>query len=778
MGDVNLYNGSEEDVKGMYITPAINNKGWVHGTSYKMEHSFTEGRVYVAGNFSVHGKKKSADYYLFDGSLSRPLTIIEAKKASKDLSVGIQQAIDYAKILDLPIAYASNGKMFREYDLLTGSQRDFPLSDFPTLPELKERIRQEKGLTLAQQAVVDQPYFYSQHSHEPRYYQRIAIDRTVEAVAKGENRILLVMATGTGKTFTAFQILWRLRSSGYLKNNRILYIADRNILIDQTMNQDFKPFKKVMTKVSGKTMDSSFEIHMALYQQLVSYKENVPDTFRQFSPDFFDLVVVDECHRGSAKENSEWRKVLTYFSSAIHLGLTATPKQTAEANNFDYFGAPVYTYSLKQGIEDGFLAPYKVTKCYLNIDKTGYSPNIKDIISAGSEEIKDYYTRHDFGREITLMERQKIVAKRITEKLKEIGRMKKTIVFCPDIDEAGIMRDLLVEMNQDMMRKDPRYIMRITSEDYENKKQLDNFIDPDSPYPVVVTTSELLSTGVDCKTCALIVIDKEINSMTMFKQMIGRGTRLLEYKNKYFFDILDFRGATELFSDPDFDGDGDIVTPPEPPTEGGDGPTGGGGGGGTPPKGDPVPHKKYVFKGKGIRLEGERLMVLGMDGKELETTNVIDFTRKNIRQKYASLHDFLQVWSETDRHQAIMDELAEYSVLIDAVREARPELRDSDVFDIICHVAYEQKPLTRKERANNVRKRNYFAKYEGKMREVLEALLDKYADQGVLNLEDPQMLRLDPFSRIGTPVGITKLFGGPEGYKAAIRELEQQLYAA
>lgn len=782
MEGVSLYTGSEEDVKGMYITPAINNKGWEHGPSYCMEYAFTEGRVYVAGNFSVHGKKKSADYYLYDGSKSRPLTIIEAKKASKDLAVGIQQAIDYAKILDLPIAFASNGTMFREFDLLTGVQRDFPMSDFPTLLELKARIASEKGLTQEQQAVVDQPYFYSQTSHEPRYYQRIAIDRTVEAVAKGEDRILLVMATGTGKTFTAFQILWRLRSSGYLKNNRILYIADRNILIDQTMNQDFKPFKKVMTKVQGKTMDSSFEIHMALYQQLVSYKEDVPDAYKQFTPDFFDLIVVDECHRGSAKENSEWRKVLTYFKSAIHLGLTATPKQTAEANNFDYFGAPIYTYSLKQGIEDGFLAPYKVTKCYLNVDKSGYTPSMRDIISAGTEEIKDYYTRHDFGREITLMERQRIVARRITDKLKEIGRMKKTIVFCPDIDEAGVMRDLLVEMNQDMMRKDARYIMRITSEDYENKKQLDNFIDPDSPYPVVVTTSELLSTGVDCKTCALIVIDKEINSMTMFKQMIGRGTRLYEDKNKYFFDILDFRGATELFSDPEFDGDDVIIDPPvgpgTPGPGGDDGPTGGGGGGNGPGGEPPVPRKKYVFKGRGIRLDGERLMVLGMDGKELETTNVIDFTRKNIRQKYASLHDFINTWSATDRHQAIMDELAEYSVLIDAVREARPELRESDVFDIICHVAYEQKPLTRRERANNVRKRNYFAKYEGKMREVLEALLDKYADQGVLNLEDPDMLRLDPFSKIGTPVKIISLFGGKAGYQAAIRELEQQLYAA
>ncbi len=778
MEGVDLYTGSEEDVKGMYITPAINNKGWQHGPSYCMEYAFTEGRVFVSGNFSTRGKKKSADYYLYDGAKSRPLTIIEAKKASKDLSVGIQQAIDYAKILDLSIAYASNGKMFREYDLLTGKQRDFPLSDFPTMDELKARIRAEKGYTQAQQAVVDQPYYYSQNSHEPRYYQRIAIDRTIEAIAKGDKRILLVMATGTGKTFTAFQILWRLRASGYLKNNRILYIADRNILIDQTMNQDFKPFKTVMTKVTNKTMDSSFEIHMALYQQLVSYKENVPDTFTQFSKDFFDLVVVDECHRGSAKENSEWRRVLTYFSSAIHLGLTATPKQAAEANNFDYFGEPIYTYSLKQGIEDGFLAPYKVTKCYINVDKTGYTPNTRDIISLGSEEIKDYYTRHDFGREITLLNRQRIVAKRITEKLKEIGRMKKTIVFCPDIEEAGTMRDLLVEINQDMMSKDPRYIMRITSEDYENKKQLDNFIDPDSPYPVVVTTSELLSTGVDCKTCALIVIDKEVSSMTMFKQMIGRGTRLYEDKNKYFFDILDFRGVTELFSDPDFDGEGCLVDPPfgpdTPKPKGGKGPTGGGGPGGNPP----IPHKKTIFKGRRIRLEGERLLVLDMDGKELETTNVIDFTRKHIRQKYTSLHDFISTWSATDRHKVIMDELAEYAVLIDAVRDARPELRDLDIFDIICHVAYEQKPLTRKERANNVKKRNYFAKYEGKAREVLEALLDKYADQGILNLEDPQMLRLDPFSKIGTPMKIISLFGGRDGYQKAIHELEQQLYTA
>lgn len=767
---------SEEDVKLMYITPAITKKDWVPGQHFCMEHSFTAGRVLVLGSMTHRAATKSADYFLYDHAKERPLTIIEAKKASKDLTKGIQQAIEYAQILDLPIAYASNGLGFREYDLITGIQRDFPMDEFPTLDELKKRIAEEKGLTAAQQTIVDEPYHYSQHSHEPRYYQRIAINRTVEAVAKGENRILLVMATGTGKTFTAFQILWRLKKSGL--KNRVLYLADRNILIDQTIKQDFKPFQKVITKVQNKTLDASYEIHMALYHQLVSNDEEKPSAYTQFTRDYFDLIIIDECHRGSAKENSAWRKVLEYFSSATQIGLTATPKQTAEANNFDYFGEPIYTYSLKQGIEDGFLAPYKVTKCYLNIDRTGYTPKMSDIIEKGTDEIKDFYSRHDFGREITIPERQRIVAKRITEKLHEIGRMKKTIIFCPDIDEAGIMRDLLVEMNADMMKKNPKYIMRITSEDYENKKQLDNFIDPDSTYPTIVTTSELLSTGVDCKTCGLIVIDKEIQSMTMFKQIIGRGTRLYEDKNKLFFDIMDFRGATELFNDPEFDGEscdvpvgvaggGTVVT------GGGDagpqGPTGGGKGG--------EKHKKHVFKGRNIMINGETVSVLGIDGKELQVTNVYDFTRGNILQKYASLNDFLISWNATDRHQAIMDELAEYSVFIDAVREANPALKDSDVFDIICHVAYGQKPLTRKERANNVKKRNYFAKYEGKAREVLEALLDKYSDQGVLNLEDPNILTLNPFASIGTPVKIIKLFGGMDGYKQAINELEKQLYA-
>ena len=772
---------SEADVKEQFISPNIQAKNWQSGSNYCMEYSFTDGRVITDGRAAQRMDKKFADYYLYKGQKSQPLTIIEAKKLSVDLTTGIQQAIEYAKMLDLHIVYASNGTMFREHDLLTGEERDFPLDQFPTPDELEQRIIQERHLTDDVKKIVETPYYYSQGSKEPRYYQRIAIDRTVEAIAKGEQRILLVMATGTGKTFTAFQILWRLRAAGLKK--RILYIADRNILIDQTMKQDFAPFSKVMTKVQDKTLEAAYEIHMALYQQLISADENKPDTFTQFSLDFFDLIVVDECHRGSARENSAWRKVLTYFHSATQIGLTATPKQTNEANNFDYFGDPIYTYSLKQGIEDGFLAPYTVDKVFFNIDQIGLETKRDIILRQGTNEIKEFYSRADFGREITVEERQKQVADKITKKLHEIGRMTKTIIFCPDVNEAGHMRDLLIERNKDLVKKHDRYIMRICGEDYQEKQQLDNFIDPDSQEPVVVTTSELLSTGVDCKTCGLIVIDKEINSMTVFKQIIGRGTRLYESKNKLFFHILDFRGATALFADPDFDGESVtlppsdiIVDPPRPGEDGGNGgKTGTGQGTGQPPR---QPRTKHIFKGKNVEIQGETVSIIGIDGKALETINVRDFTKRNITEKYRSMDDFINNWNAADRHNAILYELKQNAIFIDSIREANPVLKDYDIFDVICHVAFDAKPLTRRERADNVRKRNYLNKYQGKAREVLEALLDKYSDQGLLNIEDIKMLELSPFKQIGTPVGITNLFGGPQGYIDAVKELEQQIHAA
>ena len=770
---------TEEDIKFQFITPAITETANWKRSNIRMEYSFTDGRIVFAGK--IHHKKqpKRADYFLFDGNLNSPIAVVEAKAAESDLTKGIQQAIDYAAILDVPFAYSSNGLGFREHDMLTGAEREFSMDEFPSLEVLKERVIKEKDLTAEQQGIINEPYFFDQYSHEPRYYQRIAINRPIEAIAKGQQRILLVMATGTGKTFTAFQIIWRLHKAGIKK--RILYLADRNVLIDQTMLQDFKPFQKIMTKVHGRQLDNAYQIHMALYQQLVSTDPDKPDPFKQFSPNFFDLVIIDECHRGSAKENSTWRKVLTYFSSATQIGLTATPKYAEGANNIDYFGDPIYTYSLKQGIEDGFLAPYRVTKSFINIDLEGFEPRDSDLVALGTKEIQDFYNRKEFGREITIQLRQKIVAKRITDMLRSLGRYTKTIVFCPDIDEAGVMRDLLIQMNQDLVKKDSRYIMRITSDDYEGKKQLDNFIDPESLYPTIVTTSELLSTGVDCKTCGLIVIDKEIESMTNFKQIIGRGTRLYPPKGKFMFDILDFRQVTDLFHDPEFDGEtieggDDIIS--DPPVDGG---VGGSGGGDKPTDGGKKPknpkQKKAVFKGHNITIAHETVSVIGADGKTLETTNLIDFTRKNIQQQYASLEDFLRRWNKEQRKQIIIDELKEYDVLIEAVREANPALNDSDVFDIICHVAYGQKPLTRRERAEKVKKRNYFAKYGEQARQVLEALLEKYSEQGVLNMENLDILKNDPFKGIGTPVKIVnKIFGGKEKYLEAIAELEKQLY--
>ena len=792
--DINeILSMTEADFRSFYIDPAIKDKGW-DKSNYRCEYYFTDGQILVAANhIHTQAKGKFADYYLFKDTLQNPLTIIEAKKATvnpdSDLVKGIQEAMEYGQMLDLAIVYASNGLKFREYDFITCQQRDFEMDEFPTPEELYERIKKERNITPEQEKAIDTPYFFNQSSHQPRYYQRIAINRTVEAVAKGQERILLVMATGTGKTFTAFQILWRLREAGLKK--RILYLADRNILIDQTMVQDFKPFQSVMTKVQDKTMNSSYEIHMALYQQLVGTKEHPENAYEQFAPNFFDLVIVDECHRGSVKESSAWKQVLQYFNSATHIGLTATPKDAEGASNIDYFGEPIYTYSLKQGIEDGFLAPYTVTRSLINIDLTGFEPKPDDLLQLGSYDLKDWYNRKALGREVTVEMRQRVIAKRITDKMKEIGRMKKAIVFCPDIDEAGRMRDYLVDLNQDMMAKDSRYIMRITSDDHKEKKQLDNFIDPDSPYPVIVTTSELLSTGVDCKTCALIVIDKEIESTTQFKQIIGRGTRIYRYdeggtlSDKLFFDILDFRGATDLFHDPGFDGPiGGEDGGEGGPTGGGGGPTGGGGGGTggggspTPPPPPQPPRVKHKFKGHDIKIETEIVSVLGADGKTLEVKNIFDFTKSNIRKKYATLQDFILSWSEAKRKQAILDELAEYNVIVDAIKESKPELANMDTFDIICFVAFGQKPLTRQERANNVRKRNIFAKYSEPCQKVLDALLSKYADHGIGDLQDDATLANAPFTQIGNAVKIKKLFGGKEQYYQAIQELVEALYSA
>ena len=754
---------TEEDIKLRYITPAIQNSGWKN-EHIRMEYYFTDGRVIFQGKVHARQTGKKADYLLFHAA-NKPIAIVEAKDNNKPLGGGMGQAMEYAQILDIPFAYSSNGDGFLEHDFLTGKETELTLEQFPTPEELYKRLVDARQLSGEALKIVEQSFYSDPYTYEPRYYQRIAVERTVEAIAKGKDRVLIVMATGTGKTITAFQIIHRLKASGTKK--KILYLADRNILIDQTMVQDFKPFKKVMTKVQGATIDSAYEVYMALYHQLVSNEEGVEDPFRQVQPTFFDLIIVDECHRGSAKDDSAWRKVLEYFNSATQIGMTATPKAETGANNLDYFGEPIFTYSLLQGIQDGFLAPYRVTNSYISIDLQGFKPDDDEKDLLGRDIAQRLYERKDIGRDIAFTKRREIVAKRITKMLKQIGRMTKTIVFCTDIEEAEAMRSLLVNLNADLCRKDARYIMRITGDDNVGKKQLDNFIDVDQPYPTVVTTSELLATGVDCKTCGLIVIDKEIGSMTEFKQIIGRGTRLRTDKGKWHLEILDFRNATAKFKDPKFDGD------PEPPQ----------GKNGKPytiPEGPSSvvsePHVKYLVEGEQIAITTEIVSILGEDGKTMRTESITDFTRKQIRKRYATLNDFVKNWTEAERKKAIVDELKDYSVLVDAVREKNPALAHADIFDVICHVAFDQPPVTRRERANNVKKRNYFAKYEGKAREVLEALLDKYADYGILNLEDSNILDNAPFNKIGKPQKIVKLFGGLDKFEQALKELENKIY--
>ena len=695
---------------------------------------------------------------------NKPIAIVEAKDASKPVGGGMQQAIEYAEILDVPFAYSSNGEAFVEHDFLTGKETTIDIDKFPTPDELHIRFLNHKKLTMEQQDIVDTPYYSDAYSHEPRYYQRIAINRTVEAIAKGQERVLIVMATGTGKTYTAFQIIHRLHKSKAKK--KILYLADRNILIDQTMTQDFKPFKKIMCKVKEGDIDTSFEIYMALYHQLVG-KDGEPDPFLKVKPSYFDLIIVDECHRGSAKDDSAWRKVLEYFKSATQIGMTATPKAENGANNLDYFGEPIYTYSLLQGIQDGFLAPYRVTNSYIDLDLQGFTPDEdeKDIFKKIIEQ--RLYQQKDFGRDIAFTTRRELVARRITKMLHNIGRMTKTIVFCTDIEEAEAMRQLLTTLNADLCQKDSRYVMRITGDDNVGKRQLDNFINVDEPYPTIVTTSELLATGVDCKTCGLIVIDKEIGSMTEFKQIIGRGTRLRTDKGKWHLEILDFRNATKKFKDPDFDGD---PLPPTKPKR--EYPKGGGDGGGSVHE----PHVKYIVAGKPVTITTEIVSVLGEDGKTMRTESVTSFTKKQILSHYSSLDNFINEWTTAERKAAIVEELKELNVLVDAVRQKNPALAEADIFDIICHVAFDQPALTRRERANNVKKRNYFAKYEGKAREVLEALLEKYAEHGILNFESADILDHAPFNRIGKPQKIIRLFGGIEEFNKAIAELENEIY--
>jgi len=775
---------SEEDIKMKYITPAIEKAGWDIKTQVRAEYTFTNGRIIVRGNLVARGRRKRADY-LLSYKPNMPLAIIEAKDNKKPMGAGMQQGLEYAEILDIPFIYSSNGDGFIEHDRFTGKERELSLDEFPSPNELWERYKKGKGIQPHEEKVIEEDYFFDMSGKSPRYYQRVAINRVIEAIAKGQDRILLVMATGTGKTYTAFQIIYRLWKSRTKK--RILFLADRNILIDQTMANDFKHFGDKMIKVNRKNVSKAHEIYLALYQSMTG-SEEWQDIYKQFSPDFFDLVIVDECHRGSAKDNSAWREVLEYFSSATQIGLTATPKETKDVSTSNYFGEPVYTYSLKQGIEDGFLAPYKVVRVSLDRDLEGYRPAKGKVDKYGNLIEDRIYNVSDFDRNLILEKRTEIVAKKISEFLRKTNRFDKTIVFCVDIDHAERMRQALINENSDLVKENSKYIMRITGDNEEGKAQLDNFIDPESKYPTIVTTSKLLTTGVDAQTCKLIVLDSNINSMTEFKQIIGRGTRIKEEYGKLFFTIMDFRGVTRLFADPDFDGDPVVIYEPKegedivPPTEGeyddfegepgayvnedeGDFDLDENGGG---------KRVKYVVDDVEVMVVNERVEYYDKDGK-LVTESLKDYTRKNIRNEYADLNEFINRWNSEEKKSAIIEELKERGVFLDAIKEEVG--KDLDDFDLILHLAFDQKPLTRQERANNVKKRDYFSKYSDVAREVLEALLDKYMNEGITELESMEILKLDPFKKIGTPTKIIKAFGGRDKYIQTIKELEREIYA-
>lgn len=777
---------SEEDIKARYITPAVTNAGW-DIEKIRFEYAFTAGRIIVRGKMTARGKQKRADYVLFYKS-NLPLAVIEAKDNNHSIGAGLQQAIDYANHLDIPYVYASNGDAFIEQNLITGEVKEITLDDFPSPEELYKKLKKDKNITSTEEKVMMEPYYYVPGYKEPRYYQRVAINRTVDAIARGQNRLLLVSATGTGKTFMAFQIIHRLWKSGQKK--RILFLADRNVLIDQTMTGDFKPFDGSMTKVQNRNLDSSYEVYLALYQQLVG--DDGEEAYRQFQPNFFDLIVIDECHRGSAKEDSAWRKVLDYFSTATHVGCTATPIETDEASSVTYFGEPIYEYSLKQGIEDGFLAPYKVMRIGLDRDLEGYRPEAGRLDRYGYEIEDREYNVKDYDRSLVLEDRTVTVAKKITEFLKNTDRFSKTIVFCIDIEHAERMRQALINENKDLYAENNRYIMRITGDNDEGKAQLENFIDEESTYPVIAVTSKLMTTGVDAKMCKLIVLDSNINSMTEFKQTIGRGTRLLEEYGKTYFTIMDFRNASRLFADPEFDGYPEVVTditeddPVEEPES--DEPIIDGGldGGeiiidppiGFPPDdeyGDDKPNKYYV-SGVSVSVISERVQYMDKNGK-LITESLIDYTKKNIREHYAKLDDFLRTWNAAERKKAIIEELEGNGVFLDAVREEIGQ-NEIDDFDLICHLAYDKKPLTKKERIENVKKRHYLYQYSEVAQQVINTLLDKYADDGIKDIEDRRVLQLQQFAEIGSPLKIVQEFGGIEGYEEAIRGLTNDLYYA
>ena len=805
---------SERDICTKFIIPAVKKAGWDEMSQIREEVSFTKGRIIVRGKLVSRGKPKRADCILYYKP-NIPIAIIEAKDNNHSVGDGMQQALDYAATLDIPFVFSSNGNGFVFHDR-TGAyaekESNLSLDAFPSPEELWAKYREWKDLTPDAEKLVLQDYFDDGSGKAPRYYQCNAINASIEAIAKGQNRILLVMATGTGKTYTAFQIIWRLWKAGLKK--RILFLADRNVLVDQTIVNDFRPFGKVMAKLStnAKTIeregevpfavaldkkrriDTSYEIYLSLYQAITG-PEDRQKLFREFSPGFFDLIVVDECHRGSAAEDAAWHEILTHFSSATQIGLTATPKETKYVSNIHYFGEPVYSYSLKQGIQDGFLAPYKVVKVHIDRDVEGYRPEKGQLDRDGNEVEDRIYNQKDFDRTLVIDDRTRLVAKKVTEFLKESGdRFQKAIIFCVDTEHAARMRQALVNENADLVQQNIRYVMRITGNDPEGCAEIGNFIDPEAKYPVLVTTSRLLSTGVDAQTCRLIVLDREVGSMTEFKQIVGRGTRVHEDTKKFYFTLIDFRGATNHFADPDFDGEpvqiyspgeDDPISPPDdvPPVDGGDstssydeeeevivdGP---------PPDisiapDGPENRKKIYVDGIGATIVAERIEYLDENGK-LVTESLRDFTKKALRKRFASLDDFLRRWSEAERKQAIVDELAEEGLPLDPLAEEVG--KNLDPFDLICHVAFDRPPLTRRERAENVRKRDVFTRYGPQARAVLDALLTKYQDEGVLNLEDPRILQIPPFDSMGTPFQLIKQFGSRADFENAVHELQAALY--
>jgi len=789
---------SERDICTKYITPAIERAGWDRITQLLEEVSFTDGKIYVRGKLTARGARKRADYILYYKP-NIPVAIIEAKDNKHSVRAGIQQALDYAGILDIPCVFSSNGDgfLFHDRTAIDGDvEHEIGLNDFPSPEVLWEKYKRYKGIkTTEEEKIVAQDYYFDGSGRRPRYYQQIAVNRAVEAIAKGQNRILLVMATGTGKTYTAFQIIHRLWKSGAKK--RILFLADRNALIDQTRRGDFKYFKDKMTVVKHRMIDKSYEVYLALYQGLSGADEEA-NAYKQFSPEFFDLIVVDECHRGSAKEDSAWHEILKYFKKATHVGLTATPKETNEVSNIEYFGTPVYTYSLKQGIDDGFLAPYRVIRINLSVDAEGWRPEQGKKDKEGNLVEDRIYNRKDFDRTLVIDERTETVARKLTEFLRGFDPFAKTIVFCADIDHAERMRFALSNLNQELVVQNDKYIMQITGDNDEGKRELDNFINPEETYPVIATTSELMTTGVDAQTCKVIVLDSEIKSMTKFKQIIGRGTRINEEFGKMYFSILDFRNVTDLFADKEFDGEpirvkpvsedtnlGDIVdeeqkdnTPvideetgeeidiippdiryPEPQT----------------PTGKAAePRQKVYVNGVDVSVLISREMYFDNNGKPI-TTSLKDHTKEILKGQFASLDDFLTKWNNSEKKEAIIKELEEQGVLVEALRDAVN--REVDLFDLICHVAFDQPPLTRRERANNVRKRNYFTKYGDQARKVLESLLDKYADEGITDIESLDILKVKPLNSFGSPMEIINEFGDKESYMKALRELEQELYS-